>query len=180
MKTSFIYQINRIIPTIPIKIRISPTIPNRILRSPSTNLRVIVPSSKSNQPSLLIINSTRVPEGEEAGVGVEEYAAELIILHPLDNLTGRNIDHQTWAAKPTSRSGKPDVLRLVRMTVPLRVNQADVARMASSIILSCDMLYKNFLSDERLLLLKLPSRALEKKILCRRTCKSIHLYTESK
>ena len=56
-----------------------------------------------------------------------------------------------WAAKPTSRSGKLDGLRLVRMTVPLRVNQADVARPASSRMLSRAMLHKGFLSDDRII-----------------------------
>ncbi len=65
-----------------------------------------------------------------------------------------------WA---TSRSGKPDGLRLVRKTVPLRVNQADVARMASSRMLSRAMLHKGFYPMNGFLFFDTAARVLDKK-----------------
>jgi hypothetical protein len=85
-----------------------------------------IPCPEPHQLRVSIIQSTRKSKGLEAGIRVGDDLAELIVVHPLDNGTGGDIDDKPRAAEMVADDpvGHPALDQVVGHVALARIHKA--------------------------------------------------------
>src|SRR5690554_189059 len=92
--------IDRVIPHIPIQIRIATPKQNRVFRGPTPDKGIIIARTKAHQSGFVVVEAAGKAEGLEAGIAIFEDATERGIVDALCDIAIPSIDNQADTPAP--------------------------------------------------------------------------------
>src|SRR5439155_11954080 len=99
VQPTWIPKVGWIVHGVSIEICIPTIKSDRIFGCPPSRSRIIVTGPKAHEPGVLIIEPAGEAEGLEAGIGVEQDVAALVIVHSLHGEAGGGLEDHPRAAQ---------------------------------------------------------------------------------